>query len=111
MRLALVIGIFAASFISGCAQKPENISAIAVSGDPYRGYSCSNLRSEKLKITQELERVSADQRKAADGDALGVFLLGLPISSMSGNDKEATIAVAKGRVQELDRKLLQKRCK
>lgn len=96
---------------TACAQKPENIAAIEVSGDPYRGYSCSKLKSEHLKITQELEVASADQKKAANGDAWGVFLIGLPVSSMSGQDKEAAIAVAKGRIQLLERKMLNKRCK
>ncbi len=107
-KLLVIVGFVT---LGGCAQNPENIAAIPVSGDPYRGYSCSKLKLEKLKISQELERASADQLKAANGDALGVFLLGLPVSSMSGNDKEAVIAVAKGRVQELDRKLLLQRCK
>lgn len=96
--------------LSACAQQPENISAIEVAGDPYRGYSCRQLSAEKLKITQELASASAAQKKAADGDALGVFLLGLPLSSMSGGDKEATIAIAKGRINELDTKLLERGC-
>lgn len=46
----------------------------------------------------ELNALSAAQKSTASSDALGVFLLGLPLGSMSGNDKEALIAVAKGRV-------------
>jgi hypothetical protein len=64
----------------------------------------------KLKITQDLENLSAAQKNAASGDAMGVFLLGLPLSSMSGNDKEALIAVAKGKIQAIDRLSVAKHC-
>lgn len=102
--------LLAALAVSACAQQPERIAAIEVSGDPYRGYSCKQLNAEHLKISQELEAASADQKKAANSDAVGVFLLGLPVSSMSGNDKEAQIAVAKGRLNELDKKKLERNC-
>lgn len=103
--------LISALFLSACAQQPDKISAIDVAGDPYRGYSCKQLKAEHLKISQELESASADQKRAASGDAWGVFLLGLPVSSMSGNDKEAAIGVAKGRLNSLDQKMLEKNCK
>jgi hypothetical protein len=56
-----------------------------------------------MKISQDLANLSARQKSAASGDAWGVVLLGLPLSSMSGGDQEALIAVAKGKVQALDR--------
>lgn len=108
MKKFILLGAIA---LSACAQQPDRIAAIEVSGDPYRGYSCKQLKTEHLKISQELEAASAEQKKAANGDAVGVFLLGLPVSSMSGNDKEAQIAVAKGRINELDRRLLARNCK
>ncbi|MDE4130873.1 hypothetical protein PXK18_19730 [Phaeobacter gallaeciensis] len=54
--------------------------------------------------------MSADQKRAANSDALGVFLLGLPLSSMSGNDKEALISVAKGRVDAINTVQASKGC-
>ena len=96
--------------ISACAKQPDQIAAVDIGAKSYEGYSCSQLRSEKTKITQELVNLSAAQKSAASGDAWGVFLLGLPISSMSGNDKETLIAVAKGKVQAIDRQLVGKRC-
>lgn len=103
--------VLVALLLSACAQQPDQISAIEVSGDPYRGFSCSQLKAEHLKISQELDAASADQKRAANGDAWGVLLLGLPVSSLSGSDKEAAIAVAKGRLNSLDRKMLQKNCR
>lgn len=94
-----------------CAKAPEKIAAVEVGSDSYARYSCKQLQSEKLNISQDLANLSAKQKDAASGDALGVFLLGLPISSMSGNDQEATIAIAKGKVQAIDRQILSKGCR
>lgn len=96
--------------LSACAKQPENIAAISVAGNPYATYSCSQLAAERLQITQQLAAVEAEQRSAASSDAWGVFLIGLPVSSMSGNDKEAAIGVAKGRVNEVDRVVLARSC-
>ena len=41
--------------------------------------------------------VSNQQSKAASGDALGVFLIGVPVASLAGGDHEAEIAILKGR--------------
>lgn len=100
-----------AALVAACAKAPEQISAVEIGDDAYRHYSCSQLRNEKLKIEQDLANLSAKQKAAASGDAWGVFLLGLPLSSMSGNDQEALIAVAKGKTQSLEREMVRKGCK
>lgn len=110
MRKLLLVTAFL-TVVAACAKNPENIGAITVAGDPYGRFSCSQLSAERLRIAQELEVAEAAQRSAASGDAMGVFLIGLPISSMSGNDQEAVIGVAKGRVQEIDRLRLARNCR
>jgi hypothetical protein len=40
------------------------------------------------------------------GDAIGVFLIGVPVSSLSGGDKEGLIAAAKGKELALQNRLL-----
>lgn len=97
--------------LASCAKSPEKIAAVEIGADAYGRYSCAQLTTEKLKISQDLENLSAKQEDAASGDAVGVLLLGLPLSSMSGNDQEAAIAIAKGKVQAIDQQVLAKRCK
>ena len=96
--------------ISACAKQPDQIAAVDIGADSYSRYSCTQLASEKTEISQELENLSAQQKAAANGDAWGVVLLGLPLSSMSGRDQEALIAVAKGKVQAIDRQIVAKGC-
>lgn len=107
MKYFLLLSLVA---LSACAQPPENIAAVEVAGDPYGRYSCRKLKAEHVKVSQELEAVSAEQERAVDGDVLGVFLLGLPLSSMSGNDREVAVAVTKGRINALETKIGEKNC-
>lgn len=106
-----IFAIFCVAAVSACAKQPDQIAAVDIGADAYSRYSCSQLVSEKTKISQELENLSARQKSAASGDAWGVFLLGLPLSSMSGGDQEALIAVAKGKVQAIDQKIVAKKCR
>ncbi|MCA0273798.1 MAG: hypothetical protein LCH69_17275 [Proteobacteria bacterium] len=102
----LIIGLLGA-----CAKAPDKIAAADLGNGAYSGHSCNQLSAENLQISQDLANLSAKQKSAAEGDAWGVFLLGLPLSSMSGNDQEALIAVAKGKVQAIDREKARKGCK
>ncbi|MDQ2094289.1 hypothetical protein [Rhodalgimonas zhirmunskyi] len=103
--------LFAGLILSGCAQQPDQIAAVHIDDTTYSRQSCRALAEHELKQKQLLTALSADQKKAANGDALGVFLLGLPISSMSGSDKETEIAVAKGRIDAIERQKSRKGCK
>lgn len=108
MRKTLIL-VGALLVAAGCAKKPEEISAVDIGSGAYRGQSCSQLAAALVQQQQNLENLSAAQRSAASGDAMGVFLLGLPLSSMSGNDKEAAIAVSKGHIQSIQSEQ-QRRC-
>lgn len=102
--------ILLCAVVSACAKQPENIAAVPMDTASYERMSCRSLAAEEAKITAELNALSAAQKSAANSDALGVFLLGIPWSSMSGNDKEALIAVAKGRVDAINTVQASKGC-
>lgn len=109
LKLSVLIPVFV--LVTACAKQPENIAAVPMDTASYAGKSCRSLAAEEAKITAELNALSAAQKNAASSDALGVFLLGLPLGSMSGNDKEALIAVAKGRVDAINKVQASKGCK
>ncbi len=93
--------ICAALALTGCAKEPENIPAADIGTGAYNGQSCRQLEERRLHYTQQLANLTAEQRQAATGDAWGVFLLGLPLSSMSGNDRETDIAITRGHLYEI----------
>lgn len=96
--------------LAACAKQPENIAAVPMSANAFASYSCSDLAATRLTTSQTLENLSSSQRSAATGDALGVLIIGLPLSSLAGSDREAEIAVARGELQALDQQLARGGC-
>lgn len=86
---------------AGCAKSPEEIAAADIGSGVYRNSNCTQIAELTLQYTQRLEALSAEQSSARTGDTVGVLLLGLPLSSMSGNDRETDIAVTRGHLNEL----------
>lgn len=84
--------------IAGCAKNPDAIVAMNISPHAYSGLSCQQLAAEHQRSSQALTAVSQQQRQAATNDAVGVFLIGVPVSSLSGSDKEGLVAQHKGEV-------------
>lgn len=96
--------------ISACAKDPDNIAAVRMEDTTYSGLNCQQLQQEELQQWQKFKSLCAAQENAQTGDALGVLLLGLPVSTMTGGDKETDIAVCKGRLDAIDRQQAAKRC-
>ena len=105
LALAAVIAVAA------CAKQPDRIPAADIGPNPYTRLSCSALAAQKITLDQKLENLSAAQKNAAAGDTVGVLLLGVPLSSMSGNDKETPISIAKAQLQAVAQVQAAKRCK
>ncbi|MEI4262349.1 hypothetical protein [Roseovarius sp. D0-M9] len=110
MKIRIAIAAATLVTVAACAPRPDQIAAVEVGSNEYRGYSCAQLSDAELRYTQALTNLSASQNRAASGDAWGVFLLGLPISSMSGADNETKIAVTKGHIQSIEREKVRKNC-
>ncbi len=102
--------ITAILLIGACAPRPQNIAAVDIGQNEYRAFSCTQLDDAEVQYDQALKNLSAEQNRAATGDAWGVFLIGLPISSMAGTDKETAIAVTKGKLQAIERQQRRRDC-
>lgn len=76
---------FVIATLAGCATPPDRIAGMP------NGEKCTAADRQRLAILYN------KQEKAARNDALGVFLVGLPLASMGGGDNEAEIALLKGR--------------
>lgn len=109
MKHVVTIAI-SAIFLAGCAANPEDIAAADIGTGMYRGQNCTQLAEQRLAYTQRLETLSAEQSSARTADTVGVILLGLPLSSMSGNDRETDIAVSRGHLNEIERERLARNC-
>lgn len=88
--------IIIAMSLAACASSPEGIAPAKVSEEPYLTWSCERLGEESYRLRDALAAASAEQQRAARNDALGVFLIGLPIASMSGGDVSPEVSRLKG---------------
>ncbi len=95
---------------TACAKRPDAIVPADIPMAAYTGSSCPVLAQELIKEQQNLAAVSKAQNDAATGDAVGVFLVGVPMSSTFGGDKEGQVAVAKGKVQAIQSAMKSKGC-
>jgi hypothetical protein len=106
----LILGVAVCALVSGCAKRPGAIAPAAIPFEAYTGLDCSALSAELAKEEANLYGLSASQSDAATGDALGVFVIGVPIASVAGGDKEGAIAVSKGKVEAMKAAKLKNGC-
>lgn len=109
MKRALIALVLAGA-VSACATPPDRIAGVAPPSDAYATKGCEQLRTEMSDVNNRLGIASNAQQKAATGDAWGVFLVGLPVSSMTGNDREAEVAVLKGQADAIGQEMVRKGC-
>lgn len=105
-------GLLAAALIvvTGCANRPESIRASHVSHEKYTQLECPALTTKLADTRAELDKYSKMQDSKANGDAFGVFLLGIPFSKLSG-DHEGDVARLKGEVEAIDTAQVKNKCK
>jgi hypothetical protein len=96
---------------SGCAKRPDAIVPVDIPMAAYTNLGCPALVQELLKEQNNLAALSKQQNQAATGDAVGVFLIGVPASSTFGGDKEGQVAVSKGKVNAINSAIMSKGCK
>lgn len=90
--------------LSACAQSPDAIAPVSM-GNAFAGTSCQSARAEMMREQQTLAALSSQQKSAVAGDAVGVLLIGVPVSSLTGNDKAGLIAASKGKVIALETRI------
>lgn len=110
-RSVAIIGIVSTLSLSACAKRPDAIVPVDIPMAAYTGQSCPSLASELKNEQDKLASLSKSQNSAATGDAVGVFLVGVPMSSVAGGDREGDIAVSKGKVLSIQNTIKAKGCK
>ena len=102
--------LIATLLIAGCAKSPDAVAPVAAPADAYATLDCEQLKAERVSVSQEIVTLSAEQESAATNDTIGVILLGLPMASMAGNDKEVELASEKGKLQAIERQMTANAC-
>ena len=108
-KIALALTV-AAVFSAGCATRPESIRASHVSHEKYTHLDCVQLATRMGDMRAELEKYSKLQDSKANGDAVGVFLVLIPVSKLTG-DHEGDVARYKGEVEAVETAQIKLKCK
>ncbi len=96
--------------IAGCAKSPDSIAPAYVSHVTYQSWSCQQLGEEQARLSTALQTASSQQENARTNDITGVALLGLPVSSMSGDNIAPQIAALKGEIEATRKATILKKC-
>ena len=95
---------------TGCATRPESISASYVSHEKYTDGTCERLSTQMGDARAELAKVSEQQNSKANVDAASVFLVLIPVSKLTG-DHSADVAKWKGEVEAINTAQIKNKCK
>ncbi len=107
-RLSVIALVIA---VAACAKSPESISPSYISEMHYRGWTCDQLGQEEVRLIQALAVASQQQEKARSNDIVGVIFIGLPVSSLSGDNIAPEIGRLKGEHEAVSRALILKKCR
>ena len=107
--LSLLLSLLALTAV-GCAKSPESIGPSYVSHVPYQSWKCQQLGEESARISNALAVASEQQSNARTNDTVGVIFLGLPVSSLSGDNIAPQIAHLKGEIEAVRKASTLKGC-
>ena len=105
----LLLSVAAAALVA-CAKSPESIAPAYVSEVGYQDWSCKQLNQEMHRLKAAYTQAAGQQENARTNDTVGVLLLGLPVSSLSGDNIAPQIAHLKGTSAAVRRAAISKGC-
>ena len=110
---ALVIVAACAVALAACAHNPDEIQADYVSPITYSTLSCEDLQSELIRVSDEVGKVTGQQRDKARNDKLavaGAIVLWPTLFFLASGDKESRLAHLKGQYDALVINAKAKKC-
>lgn len=96
--------------LNGCATPPDKIAPQYVSEIQYINLTCDQMAAEQSRLLTALAEASRAQHQARGDDALGVLLIGVPTSSLSGSNQASYVARLKGELEALQRAAIKNNC-
>ncbi len=110
MKRSILVCTVVLATLAACAKRPESISASYISDIPYRGLTCEQISMEQQRLNSAYTAAAKQQENARSGDVVGVLLIGIPVSSLSGDNIAPEIARLKGESDALHRAAMTNGC-
>lgn len=89
---------------SACSERPDAIAPVSMTG-AFDSMSCATAKSSLASEREKLAVLEKQQNSAATGDAIGVFLVLVPVSKLTGGDVAGELAASKGKVLALEQRV------
>lgn len=97
------------TMLVACAKSPSSIAPASISSSEYDHLSCEKLGVELAQADSRLTEASGRQNNAQAMDAVGVFLVLIPVSALAG-DAEGEVAQYKGEKLAIQRSIEKRDC-
>jgi hypothetical protein len=104
----IIVSALALTLI-GCAKSPSSIAPTSVATSDYEHLGCDKLLNELNAVSAQLTLAEGRQNDAQTMDAVGVFLVLIPPSALTG-DSEGEVAQYKGEKLAIERSRKKKNC-
>ena len=87
-----------------CTPRPGSIAPVSMTG-AFDTLSCAQAQNQLTSERARLVALERRQNSAATADAVGVFLVLIPVSRLTGGDVAGEVATSKGAVLALEQRL------
>jgi Skp family chaperone for outer membrane proteins len=104
MKTFALVGLAALALTAACAPGPDSIAPVSM-GNAFADMSCQQAAANLAAERQTTQALAAKQRGAQIGDAVGVFLIAVPVSSLTGGNVAGDLGMSKGKVAALEARL------
>lgn len=97
--------IAACAFLAvACTPRADSIPPVSMTG-AFDSMSCNKATTALNDERSSLARLEQRQNSAATADAVGVFLVLVPISKLTGGDLAGEVGTSKGKVLALEQRV------
>lgn len=87
-----------------CTPRPDSIAPVSMTG-AFDNLSCAQAQTQLSSERTKLAALEQRQNNAATADAVGVFLVLVPVSKLTGGDVAGEVGTSKGAVLALEQRL------
>ena len=103
MKPGVIAALAATTLLAACATAPGSVRPTMVSDDTYRNAPCDRLTSERSRIDGAYADAAHAQTRTRQVDFVGLLLVGLPISTLTGHSHTKEIGLLKGQREAVER--------
>lgn len=89
---------------AACTPRADSIAPVSMTG-AFDTMSCSKAKTDLASERTKLAALEKKQNNAATGDAIGVFLVLIPVSKLTGGDVAGEVGTSKGKVLALEQRV------